>query len=50
MEAASSLGAMLYAYNPGKEPPMENAANSPESVTNAFVRALNRQDVEACWR
>ncbi|HEX4286949.1 MAG TPA: nuclear transport factor 2 family protein [Terracidiphilus sp.] len=25
---------------------MENAANSPQSVTNAFVRALNRQDVE----
>jgi len=25
---------------------MENAAGSPESVTNAFVRALNRQDVE----
>ena len=26
---------------------MENAAKSPESVINAFVRALNRQDVEA---
>lgn len=25
---------------------MENTASSPESVTNAFVRALNRQDVE----
>jgi len=25
---------------------MENAAGSPQSVTNAFVRALNRQDVE----
>ena len=25
---------------------MENAANTPESVTNAFVRALNRQDLE----
>lgn len=25
---------------------MENAANTPESVTNAFVRTLNRQDVE----
>lgn len=25
---------------------MENAAGSPESVTNAFVRALNRQDVD----
>jgi ketosteroid isomerase-like protein len=25
---------------------MENAANSPQSVTNAFVRALNRQDLE----
>jgi ketosteroid isomerase-like protein len=25
---------------------MENAAKSPESVTNAFVRALNRQDIE----
>lgn len=25
---------------------MENAANTRESVTNAFVRALNRQDVE----
>jgi ketosteroid isomerase-like protein len=26
---------------------MEIAAKSPESVTNGFVRALNRQDVEA---
>jgi ketosteroid isomerase-like protein len=26
---------------------MENAAKSPESVTNAFLRALNRQDVDA---
>jgi ketosteroid isomerase-like protein len=25
---------------------VENAANSPQSVTSAFVRALNRQDVE----
>ncbi len=25
---------------------MENVANSPESVTSGFVRALNRQDVE----
>ncbi len=25
---------------------MEDAVKSPESVTNAFVRALNRQDVE----
>jgi hypothetical protein len=24
---------------------MENSANTPQSVTNAFVRALNRQDV-----
>ena len=26
---------------------MENSATSPESVTSAFVRALNRQDIEA---
>jgi ketosteroid isomerase-like protein len=25
---------------------MENSANSPQSVTNAFLRALNRQDVD----
>jgi ketosteroid isomerase-like protein len=25
---------------------MENAAGSPQSVTNAFLRALNRQDVD----
>lgn len=25
---------------------MENATSGPESVTNAFVRAVNRQDVE----
>lgn len=25
---------------------MENAVKSPESVTNAFVRALNRQDID----
>jgi len=25
---------------------MENASNSPEFVTSAFIRALNRQDVE----
>lgn len=26
---------------------MEDSIKSPESVTNAFVRALNRQDIEA---
>ena len=26
---------------------METAANLPESVTNAFVRAINRQDADA---
>jgi len=26
---------------------METAANLPQSVTNAFVRAINRQDVDA---
>jgi ketosteroid isomerase-like protein len=25
---------------------MDNAVNSPQSVTNAFLRALNRQDVD----
>jgi len=28
-------------------PAMETAANLPQSVTNAFVRAMNRQDPDA---